>query len=213
MTTLAKAGRFQLAAAIMAAILGCCALALCLTRAADAPATLGVGATFENLQAGKTTYRHVEVRSVNARALMISHAGGLASVRLRDLSPELQAAFGYIPEDVVPMVAEALNVTRAEIHGVVTFYHDFRRTPAGRHVLKLCRAEACQAVGGEALADHARAKLGVDWHETTRDGAVTLEPVYCLGLCSVSPAAMLDGKVVARLDEEKLDALLAEAER
>ena len=120
----------------------------------------------------------------------------------------LQAAFGYIPDDVVPMVADALNVTRAEIHGVVTFYHDFRRAPPGRHVLKLCRAEACQAVGGAALADHVRAELGVDWHETTRDGAVTLEPVYCLGLCACGPSALWDERPKGRLDAAALDGLL-----
>ncbi|MGB7078261.1 MAG: NAD(P)H-dependent oxidoreductase subunit E, partial [Xanthobacteraceae bacterium] len=103
--------------------------------------------------------------------------------------------------------------SRAEVHGVVTFYHDFRQQPAGRHVLKLCRAEACQAAGGEALASHAEARLGVAFGPTTADGRVTLEPVYCLGLCSVSPSAMLDGRVVARLDAKKLDALVAETDR
>ena len=97
------------------------------------------------------------------------------------------------------MIAEALNLTRAEVHGVVTFYHDFRHEPAGRHVLKLCRAEACQAAGGDALAVARRAQLGVAMGETTADGRVTLEPVYCLGLCP-PPAAMLDGRVVGRLD-------------
>jgi formate dehydrogenase subunit gamma len=106
-----------------------------------------------------------------------------------------------------------LNLSRAEVHGVVTFYHDFRQQPAGQHVLKLCRAESCQARGGEVLAARAEARLGVACGETTADGRVTLEPVYCLGLCSVSPAAMLDDKVIARLDENKLDILLAEADR
>jgi len=123
----------------------------------------------------------------------------------------LQATFGYIPDDVLPMVADALNVTRAEVHGVVTFYHDFRRTPPGRHVLKLCRAEACQAVGGEALADHVRARLGVDWHETTRDGAVTLLPVYCLGLCACGPSALWDERPKGRLDADAVDALVTGA--
>ncbi len=125
----------------------------------------------------------------------------------------LQAAFGYIDRAAKPMLAEALNISRAEVHGVVTFYHDFRQQPAGRHVLKLCRAEACQAAGGEALASHAEARLGVAFGHTTADGRVTLEPVYCLGLCSVSPSAMLDGRVVARLDAKKLDALVAETDR
>jgi formate dehydrogenase subunit gamma len=120
----------------------------------------------------------------------------------------LQDAFGCIPDAAVPLIAAALNITRAEMHGIVTFYHDFRRTPPGRHVLKLCRAEACQARGANALADHALKRLGVDWRETTRDGAVTLEPVYCLGLCSHGPSALWDGRPRARLDAAKLDALL-----
>jgi formate dehydrogenase subunit gamma len=123
----------------------------------------------------------------------------------------LQDEFGYIDEAAEPLIAEALNVTRAEVHGVITFYHDFRRKPAGRHVLKLCRAEACQSAGGDALALRAEARLGMPLGSTAADGSITLEPVYCLGLCSVAPSAMLDGRVVGRLDEGRLDALLAEA--
>src|ERR1700752_4843766 len=125
----------------------------------------------------------------------------------------LQEAFGYVPETAIPMVAEALNLSRAEVYGVVTFYHDFRRAPAGRHVLKLCRAEACQAAGGDALAAQAERKLGVAIGNTTPDRRVTLEPVYCLGLCATAPSAMLDGRVVGRLDAARLDDLLAEAQR
>jgi formate dehydrogenase subunit gamma len=125
----------------------------------------------------------------------------------------LQEEFGYIDEAAEPLIAAALNRSRAEIHGVVTFYHDFRRAPAGRHVLKLCCAEACQAAGGDALAERAQARLGIAPGETAADGRVTLEPVYCLGLCAVAPAAMIDGRVVGRLDEKRLDALVAEAER
>ena len=125
----------------------------------------------------------------------------------------LQEEFGYIDEAAEPLIAQALNITRAEVHGVVTFYHDFRRAPAGRHVLKLCRAEACQAAGGDSLAARAEARLGVAIGSTAPDGSVTLEPVYCLGLCSVGPSAMLNGRVVARLDDSRLDALLAEAQR
>jgi formate dehydrogenase subunit gamma len=99
------------------------------------------------------------------------------------------------------------------VHGVVTFYHDFRREPAGRHVLKLCRAEACQSMGSETLVAHLEKGLGVRCGETSADGAVTLEAVYCLGLCAVAPSAMLDGAVVGRLNERKLDALIAEAKR
>jgi formate dehydrogenase subunit gamma len=125
----------------------------------------------------------------------------------------LQQEFGYIEREAEPMIAEALNISRAEVHGVVTFYHDFREQPAGRHVLKLCRAEACQAAGSEDLATHCESRLGVAFGGTTADGRVTLEPVYCLGLCSVSPSAMLDGKIHARLDAKKLDALIAQADR
>jgi formate dehydrogenase subunit gamma len=125
----------------------------------------------------------------------------------------LQEAFGYVPEPAIPMIAAALNLTRAEIHGVFTFYHDFRHEPAGRHVLKLCRAEACQAAGGDALAARAETKLGVAIGNTTADERVTLEPIYCLGLCATAPSAMLDGRLVGRLDETRLDALIAEAQR
>jgi len=125
----------------------------------------------------------------------------------------LQEEFGYVPEPAIPMVAEALSLSRAEVHGVFTFYHDFRKEPAGRHVLKLCRAEACQAAGGDALAARAEAKLGIASGYTTADERVTLEPIYCLGLCATAPSAMLDGRVVGRLDEARLDALLAEAHR
>jgi formate dehydrogenase subunit gamma len=109
------------------------------------------------------------------------------------------------------MIASALSLSRAEVHGVFTFYHDFRHEPAGRHVLKLCRAEACQAAGGDALAARAEAKLGIALGNTTAE--VTLEPIYCLGLCATAPSAMLDGRVVGRLDEARLDALVAEAQR
>lgn len=123
----------------------------------------------------------------------------------------LQDTFGHVPEAATPLLAEALNITRAEVHGVISFYHDFRREPAGRHVLKICRAEACQSVGANALAESTLKKLGLDWGGTTADGAVTVEAVYCLGLCACGPAAMIDGRVVGRVDGARIDALLAEA--
>jgi len=123
----------------------------------------------------------------------------------------LQEAFGYIHADAVPMIAAALNLSRADVHGVVSFYHDFRRSPPGRHVLMLCRAEACQSLGGDALGEHVRQRLGVDWHDTTADGAVTLQPVFCLGLCAVGPSAMLDGAPLGRLDNARIDAALERA--
>jgi formate dehydrogenase subunit gamma len=125
----------------------------------------------------------------------------------------LQDEFGYIDAAAEPLIAAALNRSRAEIHGVVTFYHDFRHAPAGRHVLKLCRAEACQAAGGDALAAHAEARLGMAMGTTAADGSVTLEPVYCLGLCATAPSAMIDGRLVGRLDRRRLDAVLAQVQR
>lgn len=120
----------------------------------------------------------------------------------------LQETFGYVHADAVKMVASTLNLSRAEMHGIVTFYHDFRSAPAGDHVLKLCRAEACQSMGADALAAHVRKKLRVDWHETTTDKRLTLEPVFCLGLCACAPAAMLDNQVHGRLDAKRLDTLI-----
>ena len=121
----------------------------------------------------------------------------------------VQAEFGHVPQDALPVIAKSLNLSRAEVHGVMSFYHDFREEPAGRHVVKLCRAEACQAMGADRVAAHAKGRLGVDWHGTTADGAVTLEPIFCLGLCACAPAAMVDGKLVGRVDEVRLNALLA----
>jgi formate dehydrogenase subunit gamma len=145
-------------------------------------------------------------------AQIIAEHSGLEGATLVILHA-LQEAFGYVPEPAMPMIASALNLSRAEVHGVFTFYHDFRHKPAGRHVLKLCRAEACQAAGGDALAARAEAKLGIAIGNTTVDMRVTLEPIYCLGLCATAPSAMLDGRVVGRLNEARLDALVAEAQR
>ena len=122
----------------------------------------------------------------------------------------VQGVFGYIPRDALPVIAQHLNLSRAEVHGVISFYHDFREEPAGRHVLKLCRAEACQAMGADRVAAHAREALGIGWHQTTTDGTITLEPVFCLGLCACAPAALVDGRVLGRVDEARLDALIAE---
>ncbi len=125
----------------------------------------------------------------------------------------MQEVFGCVPNAAVALIAETLNLSRADIHGTVSFYHDFRKEPPGRRVLKICRAESCQAAGGDALAARAEEKLGVEMGGTTADRRVTLEPVYCLGLCHSSPAAMLDhDRVYGLLDEKKLDALLKEAQ-
>jgi formate dehydrogenase subunit gamma len=124
----------------------------------------------------------------------------------------LQEVFGCVPLDAEPLIASALNISRAEVHGTVTFYHDYRREPPGRRTLKLCLAESCQAAGGRAVEKRCKEKLGVEMGETTVDRRVTLEPVYCLGLCHSSPAAMLDHDVYGMLDEERLDELLKEAQ-
>ncbi len=130
------------------------------------------------------------------------------------LMPILHAAmhaFGHVPEEAVPVIAHELNLSRAEVHGVVTFYHDFRRALPGQHVLKMCRAEACQSMGCETLVQRAEDRLGVACGNTSADGRVTLEPIYCLGLCATAPSAMMDGKLIGRLNAAKLDALLKEA--
>ncbi|WP_019936880.1 formate dehydrogenase subunit gamma [Bordetella sp. FB-8] len=138
--------------------------------------------------------------------------------RLRDkpgaLLPILHAVqheLGHIPPDAVPEIAAALNLSRAEVHGVITFYPHFRSEPGARHTLEVCRAESCQAMGAEALAGHARARLGCDFHAVSADGAFALEPVYCLGLCAQSPAVMLDGQPHARVTAARLDRLLEAA--
>jgi formate dehydrogenase subunit gamma len=122
----------------------------------------------------------------------------------------VQEEFGYVPEQSLPLIASELNLSRAEVHGVVTFYHEFRSHPAGQHVVRICRAEACQSMGGRDIADHACKILDLDWHGTTPDGRVTLEPVYCLGLCSTAPSAQIDGELHGRLDTETLSALIKE---
>ncbi len=141
-----------------------------------------------------------------AEAIILSHRG-LEGAALPILHA-LQAIFGCVPMDAEPMVAAALNLSRAEIHGIVTFYHEFRRTPPGRHIVHVCRAEACQSVGADATCDHFLQTLGIDWHETTPNGGVTLEPVFCLGLCATGPAALIDGHPIGRLNQAKIDRML-----
>jgi formate dehydrogenase subunit gamma len=141
-----------------------------------------------------------------AEAIIVAHRG-LEGAAL-PIFHALQAEFGCVPIDAEPMVATALNLSRAEVHGIVTFYHEFRRTPPGRHMLHVCRAEACQSVGAEATGAHVREMLGIDWHETTPNGGVTLEPVFCLGLCATGPAALIDGRPIGRLNPEKIDRML-----
>jgi formate dehydrogenase subunit gamma len=121
----------------------------------------------------------------------------------------IQDRLGYVPESAVAIVAEVLNLSRAEVHGVVTFYHFFRTKPPGKQTLYLCRAEACQSMGSRALEAYARKKLGVDFYETTADGRFSLEPVYCLGNCACSPAVMVDETVYGRVTPQRLDEILA----
>lgn len=125
----------------------------------------------------------------------------------------IQEEYGHVPQSAVPVIAERLNLTRAEVHGVISFYHDFRDAPAGRHVVKICRAEACQSVGANALSEAVFERLGIGWHDTTPNGAVTVEPVYCLGLCACGPAVMVDGKLIGRVDAARMDTLLDEVTR
>lgn len=142
-----------------------------------------------------------QVREISAA---LSHLEG----PLLPVLHAVQAAFGHIPAAAIPVLAAEMNQTRAEIHGVVSFYHDFREAPAGRHTVRLCRAEACQAMGADALAERVKARLGVDWHETSKDGGVTLEPVFCLGLCACGPAAQVDGRLVGRADADRVCAMI-----
>ena len=122
----------------------------------------------------------------------------------------IQNKFGYIPEEAKAMVAEGLNLSRAEVHGVVTFYHFFRHHPPGRHVVQICQAEACKSMHTERLTTHAQQKLGIGFHQTTPDGEFTLEPVYCLGNCACSPAMMVDEQIYGRLTNARFDEILEE---
>lgn len=122
----------------------------------------------------------------------------------------IQDRCGYVPDEALPRIAAALNLSRAEVEGVISFYHHFRRTPPGRHVLQLCRAESCLAMGAEALEAHVKNTLGIDFHQTTADGVLSLEPVYCLGNCGCSPAIRVDDDIFGRVDPRRFDALVDE---
>jgi len=123
----------------------------------------------------------------------------------------VQEALKFVPKDAVPLIAKEINLSVAEVHGVVTFYHYFLQERPGRHVVHLCRAEACQALGSVALEAHAKASLGVDFHGTTRDGAITLEPVYCLGNCALGPSMMIDQQLHGRVTAERFDSLMTQS--
>jgi formate dehydrogenase subunit gamma len=132
---------------------------------------------------------------------------------LLEILHAIQGELGYIPGAAVPLVAEGLSLSRAEVHGVVTFYHYFRRSAPGTHIVQVCQAESCQSMGAEALTEHARARLGIDFHETTANGRFSLEPIYCLGNCACSPAVMIDGQLHGRVTPERFDALIAAGEK
>jgi len=129
---------------------------------------------------------------------------------LMPLMHTIQDDIGYVPEEVYPLVSKAMALSVAEVHGFVSFYHHFRTHPVGKHVLQVCRAESCQAMGSEKLEADIKAKLGIDYHETTADGKVTLLPVYCLGNCACSPAVMMDDDVYGRVDMEQVEELVSE---
>lgn len=146
-----------------------------------------------------------------ARSIACAHKG--VEGPLLPILHALIDAFGYIDERAIPIVADVLNLSRADVHGVVTFYHDFRREPAGRHIIKICMAESCQSMGCHSALARLESVLGIKINETTTDGRITLEPVYCLGNCALSPAALFDDTLYGRLNGPRLDALINEARR
>lgn len=139
-------------------------------------------------------------------AVIEEHAGQIGA--LMPVLHSMQQRMGYIPSEAIPMIAAALNLSRAEVHGVMHFYHDFRSEPSGDHLIQLCRAEACQAMGGRELEAHVKAKLGVGYGETTADGRFSLDPVYCLGNCACTPSVRIDDTIHARVSPERFDQLL-----
>jgi formate dehydrogenase subunit gamma len=129
---------------------------------------------------------------------------------LLEILHAIQAEIGFVPEAAVAVVADGLNLTRADVHGVVTFYHFFRHSRPGTHTVSICQAESCQSMGAQALTDHAKRTLGIDFNATTPNGRFTLEPIYCLGNCACSPAVMIDGRLHGRVTPERFDALIAQ---
>ena len=153
-------------------------------------------------------------------ALSVAEAGQLRALAeaqrgrpgpLLEILHAIQSRFGYVPVEAVPILADVLNLSRAEVHGTLSFYPFFRSSPPGRHTLRLCRAEACQALRGRELEQHVKARLGIEFHQTSPDGAISLEPVFCLGNCACAPAAMLDETLHGRLTPALIDALIASA--
>jgi formate dehydrogenase subunit gamma len=147
------------------------------------------------------------------KAGAICAAHGNRPDELLEIFHAVQAELGFVPDEVLPVIANALNLSRAEVYGVLSFYHDFRRTPPGRHVVKMCRAEACQAMHTEMVCRHAEQRLGTRFGETSPDGEFTLEAVYCLGNCALSPAMMIDGDLFGCVDEKRFDAIIADLDK
>jgi formate dehydrogenase subunit gamma len=145
--------------------------------------------------------------TVQSIALALKDKPGALMLILR----RVQDTLGWVPHDSVPMIAKTLNLSRAEVHGVATFYHDFRHEPPGANVIKVCRAESCQAMGAVALAEHIKQRLDCDFGRTSADGAFTLDAVYCFGNCACSPAVMVNGKLLGRVTPERFDEVLAKA--
>ena len=137
---------------------------------------------------------------------LAAHAGEQGA--LLEVLHKVQAQLGHIPREAVPIMSQALNLSRAEIQGVIGFYHDFRTDPPGRTTIQICRAEACQAMGVKRLEAHAKQRLGIHYHETTTDGRYTLEPVYCLGNCACTPSIRIDDEIFARVTPERFDDIL-----
>ena len=158
---------------------------------------------------GKHTLIDVRVTKPDVASVIASRYDNKPDALLEILH-DLQHEVGHIPEASLPILAKALNISRAEVHGVVSFYHEFRRKPAGRHVVKMCRAEACQSMKGNELAEAAQKSLKVKFGETTSDGAITLEAVYCLGLCATSPSLLVDERPMGRMTPKKFETLVKE---
>ena len=167
-----------------------------------------------NLQKNEQPHTDMQAADLQInRQLIDQHIAAHKNVpgALLPLLHAIQDDIGYIPQDCYTHIGRALNLSVAEVHGVVTFYHHFRTQPAGRHILQICRAESCQAMGSVALEAQIKANLGIDYHETTADGAITLQAVYCLGNCACSPAVMMDEEVYGRVDMNQIKQIIAEA--
>ena len=138
--------------------------------------------------------------------IVTNHAGEVGA--LMPVLHAVQAHFGFVPEDAIPLLAEKMNLSRAEVHGVMHFYHDFRKELPGEHIIQVCRAEACQAMGSQGLEHHIKKKLGIDYGQTSADGRFTLQPVYCLGNCACTPSVRINDSIHARVTPERFDQLL-----